>query len=267
MTIYSLYVKTHTITGLKYLGYTSEDPFKYKGSGHYWKRHISKHGYYIETNIIFQTTDLVEIKSMGQHYSKLWNIVEAIDNNGNKLWANLKEESGQGGAMSPLSITKMKSHHPPSQVKVTCVSCRKTIGYPNFIRSHGAKCGIKQLVCVGKSNPRFDKTPHTFYNWNTGEKFQGTRYDFYHKYSMNKAAVCSLIKGSIIHIDGWSLHKVRPTPKTYKWIHKSGKVKVCTDVEFMQFHNVRWASLVELIKLKDCLDRQTPLRGWRLLDL
>ena len=35
-----LYVKTHNKSGLKYLGKTIQNPFKYKGSGTYWLRHI-----------------------------------------------------------------------------------------------------------------------------------------------------------------------------------------------------------------------------------
>ena len=50
MTIY-LYVKQHSITGLKYFGKTTKiDPFLYKGSGKYWQRHIKKYGKnFIET--------------------------------------------------------------------------------------------------------------------------------------------------------------------------------------------------------------------------
>ena len=39
-----LYVKQHSITGMKYFGKTTRNPIKYIGSGKYWKRHISKHG-------------------------------------------------------------------------------------------------------------------------------------------------------------------------------------------------------------------------------
>ena len=44
MPIYTLYVKTHNKTGLKYLGRTTQDPYKYKGSGTYWRSHLKKHG-------------------------------------------------------------------------------------------------------------------------------------------------------------------------------------------------------------------------------
>ena len=50
--IYYLYVKTHNQTGLKYLGQTQRDPYKYKGSGLYWKSHLKEHGNNIKTELI-----------------------------------------------------------------------------------------------------------------------------------------------------------------------------------------------------------------------
>lgn len=65
-----LYVKTHNVTGLKYLGKTkSKDPFRYRGSGKVWQRHIKKHGYDVTTEILFQSEDPEEIKQMGLYYS------------------------------------------------------------------------------------------------------------------------------------------------------------------------------------------------------
>ena len=62
MTIYHLYIKTHNKTGLKYLGKTSYDPFKYKGSGTYWKRHIKKHGDDVITEILgsYETKEMLK---------------------------------------------------------------------------------------------------------------------------------------------------------------------------------------------------------------
>lgn len=91
MTIYYLYVKTHRITGLKYLGKTKQDPYKYKGSGVYWTSHIKKHGYLVDTEIIAECDSNESIKTQGEYYSNLWNIVDS------PLWANLKIESGDGG--------------------------------------------------------------------------------------------------------------------------------------------------------------------------
>lgn len=89
-TIY-LYVKESPL-GLKYLGITSKNPYIYKGSGKYWKRHLRKHGFKcidISTDILLKTTDKNIISFWGMYYSKIWNIVESED------WANLIPESGE----------------------------------------------------------------------------------------------------------------------------------------------------------------------------
>jgi len=86
-----LYLKTHNITGMKYLGKTIRDPLKYKGSGKYWVRHISKYGYDVTTDILFETDDKNLLKEKGIYYSKLWNIVD------NPGFANLRNEEGDGG--------------------------------------------------------------------------------------------------------------------------------------------------------------------------
>lgn len=87
-----LYVKTHNKTGLKYLGKTSsKDPYKYSGSGKYWKRHLEKHGYDYTTDVILETESKEELIRVGIYYSNLWNVVVSKD------WANLKVECGDGG--------------------------------------------------------------------------------------------------------------------------------------------------------------------------
>lgn len=88
--MFYLYVKEHNITGLKYLGQTCQDPYKYRGSGKYWKAHIKKHGYNVNTKILLVSENLNDIKITGLFFSKLWNIVKSSE------WANLNEESGTG---------------------------------------------------------------------------------------------------------------------------------------------------------------------------
>jgi hypothetical protein len=88
MTIYTLYVKTHRKTGLKYLGQTSQDPFKYPGSGTDWIPHLEKFGNDVHTEILLQTTDKSERNQLGRYYSTLWHVVTAADDFGDKIWAN-----------------------------------------------------------------------------------------------------------------------------------------------------------------------------------
>jgi hypothetical protein len=92
MQTYYLCVKTHSITGLKYLCQTRrKDPCKYKGSGAYWLEHLSEHGSAHTTEILHICSSKEELRERGLHYSALWNIVESNE------WANLKPENGGGG--------------------------------------------------------------------------------------------------------------------------------------------------------------------------
>lgn len=107
MNIYYLYVKTHKKTGLKYLGYTRQNPFTYSGSGTDWKSHLKTHGYKIHTDILFQSSIKKEVIQLGIFYSNLWNILTAADNFGDKIWANKILETGSGeGRKSGTHMSK-----------------------------------------------------------------------------------------------------------------------------------------------------------------
>jgi len=127
MTIY-LYVKTHNETGLKYLGKTTKDPFKYNGSGTIWKNHIKKHGNYVTTEVIFETSDKNEFRDTAIRYSKEWNIVESPE------WANLTVEEGQGGATYGH---KGKKH--TQQYKLHRSKQQKTLWTEDRKKVHGEK--------------------------------------------------------------------------------------------------------------------------------
>ncbi len=88
MTVY-LYLKTHNVTGMKYLGMTTRDPYTYKGSGSYWKNHIKTHGNNISTEILKECDSYDELSYWGRYYSDLWNIVESEE------YANLIPELGE----------------------------------------------------------------------------------------------------------------------------------------------------------------------------
>jgi hypothetical protein len=95
-TTYFLYLKTSPF-GLKYLGKTTKDPYKYIGSGKIWKRHINKYKLTnedIKTEILFETKDLEEFKKESVKISHKLDIV------GSKEFANLIVEKGDGGDTS-----------------------------------------------------------------------------------------------------------------------------------------------------------------------
>ena len=86
-----LYLKTHNITGLKYLGKTINDPYSYSGSGTDWIPHLKEHGDDVDTVVLFQTEDKVEFRKVATRYSEELNIVESEE------FANRMPEQGQGG--------------------------------------------------------------------------------------------------------------------------------------------------------------------------
>jgi len=86
-----LYIKTHNKTGFKYFGKTIQDPFKYKGSGTWWMRHLKKYGNDVSTEILGEYEDKEEAKKVAVEFSNRNNIVES------KEWANLKIEELDGG--------------------------------------------------------------------------------------------------------------------------------------------------------------------------
>lgn len=101
--MFYLYTKTHNITGLKYLGFTSKDPYGYRGSGKYWKLHLSKHGNDVTTIVLAECDTILQIREIGLYYSELFSVVDSCE------WANLKPESGDGGSLPGTNLGRKHS--------------------------------------------------------------------------------------------------------------------------------------------------------------
>jgi hypothetical protein len=155
-TIIYLYLKTHNKTGLKYLGKTTQDPFKYRGSGLHWGRHIKKHGYDVTTEILFESFDKEEIKEKGIYYSELFDVVAS------KEFANMRPESGDGGDVS--QFVDYSKHPYPSQLFTE--QAKK-----NQVESRRNGKGFQQVKGRKRSKEEIEKTKNT-----TIERFGG--YDF-----------------------------------------------------------------------------------------
>ena len=93
-----LYVKKHNLTGLKYFGRTTENPYVYQGSGAYWTRHLAKYGNDVSTKVIGTFTDSTELRAAAEAFSVEKNIVSS------SKWANLLGEDGgvSGDGWNPL---------------------------------------------------------------------------------------------------------------------------------------------------------------------
>ena len=93
----TLYLKTHNVTGKKYLGQTTRDPYTYKGSGVQWNRHLDKHGNDVTTQVLFESSDTKLFQKTALEYSKQFNVVNSSE------FLNLVDEDGGnlGGTANP----------------------------------------------------------------------------------------------------------------------------------------------------------------------
>lgn len=93
-----LYIKRHSVTGLRYFGKTvRKDVGKYTGSGKHWKNHINKHGkeYIVTEWVSGWFYEKEEIKSFALSFSEIFDIVDS------DVWANMMAEDGLTGNGSP----------------------------------------------------------------------------------------------------------------------------------------------------------------------
>ena len=95
-------VKTHRNTGLKYFCKTTRpDPYNYPGSGTYWRRHLKKHGWFIDTEIIAEfENDDPRLSEFALKFSEIHNVVKSDE------WANLIPENGLDGGIKKIKPIK-----------------------------------------------------------------------------------------------------------------------------------------------------------------
>lgn len=88
---YKLMVKTHLVTGLKYLCVTVRDGYqKYSGSGKEWKKHLKENGHQITTELLFESDNKEEFSEVCIQKSIEYDVVNSND------WANKVLERGGG---------------------------------------------------------------------------------------------------------------------------------------------------------------------------
>lgn len=146
-----LYIKTHQITGLKYFGKTTNDPYRYYGSGIYWLRHLREHGYKIDTEVIGLFHNYNECKEFAINFSIKENIVESSN------WANLRIENGlDGGDTGRTNYTPLSTE---TRIKIS----EKNKGKSPYNK------GTKGL-CPGNKSPRTEETKQKLRKANLGKK-------------------------------------------------------------------------------------------------
>lgn len=211
-----LLVKTHNTTGLKYLCKTGrKDYHKYSGSGIYWKDHLKIHGKEHSTELLRECLDNNEVMYWGKYYSNLWDIVNAKDESGKKIWANLIPEEGQG---MTSETGKIIQNRPDVKMKNRLGVLAAHANNPN-IRKKQSKWSLEnnpmnrpevrakhkksmESSRSGKNNNSYIDIVYVFEH-TSGITETATQCDFRKKYNLNKSMVWKIINGYNQSTQGW----------------------------------------------------------------
>lgn len=227
-----LYIKQHSITGLKYFGKTVKDPLKYLGSGTYWKRHIKKH----KTEYIitlwyhqFDTQDL--LTEFALLFSEEYDIVNSGD------WANLIPENGVSG--SPKGLIKTKEH-----IKKISMSNTGKKRSPEFCaKLSKSQSGITR-------SPRSSETKNKISKSNTGKKRTHLQNEAMSKRQTGKKiAACSAEKKLLL---------ANINAKPFSVVDYSGKLHTGNNLKlFCKENNLKYGSMWLVLSCK-----QKTHNGW-----
>jgi hypothetical protein len=149
MTETYLYIKQHSITGMKYFGKTTRDPYKYNGSGKHWLRHIKKHGKeHVKTIWCKLFTDIDELERTAIAMSEMYDVVDS------EYWANLINENGLDGNPSGINFSE------ETRVKLSiAMKGEKNHMYgktgilsPNYGKNHSEESRAKISIAMNGKN-------------------------------------------------------------------------------------------------------------------
>jgi hypothetical protein len=252
MTIYYLMIKTHNITGLKYLCQTKKkNPHKYLGSGLDWIKHLKIHGTSIRTEIIFVTSNKQELSDIGRYYSNLWRITTSVDDYGNKIWANIIPETAGGQTeFSEISKQKLRDSWSDPQVKIKRGNAiKKALGTPEAKE----KMSSQQTILKNDSDYKEKNKKMTTSSWKNPvvrkKRLDGLRLAT--STTEFRQLMSSVTTGSNNSSFDHTL---------YNWVHDSGIRETLTRYDFIKKYNLSKVLVCRLIKRK-----AISHRGWKLI--
>lgn len=138
-----LMIKRCMSTGLFYLcKTTASDPYKYAGSGTWWRRHVMAHKSWIVTCVIGEYDTHEELNKQGLFYSQHYDVVKS------SKWANLTEERGSGGLIGNGQMGKTWKIRDTSKMSVAKKALYATVAGRN-------KLHILHTQNKGRGNHQF----------------------------------------------------------------------------------------------------------------
>ena len=152
-----LYIKEHSVTGLKYFGKTTKNPNSYHGSGKYWKSHIKIHGVtFVTTKWVKLFTSYDEITEFATAFSEIFDIVNS------NQWANLCPENGINGGYRPNNFLIHFNKLPKTDHIRSAIS-KSRKGVSNFSKPVTIN-GITYPSLIAASK-QLNVVEETIYNW------------------------------------------------------------------------------------------------------
>jgi hypothetical protein len=144
------------------------------------------HGNDVTTEILKECSSKDELRQFGMYYSLLWNIIEDCDDSGNKTWANLVPENGDGGGgkvgipRTEETKNKIRMNKPDQSGekngfynKTHTVESRKKIGDVNRgkdLKTLEGKESIRNSMIDRWNNPKLRENQITALKNRKGEK-------------------------------------------------------------------------------------------------
>ena len=231
MTIYYLMVKTHNITGLKYLCQPSkQDPYSYLGSGIEWTNHLKQYGRTIRTEVLLETTDKQLLNNTGRYYSTYYKITTAVDNYGNRIWANAIPETGGGPGITPENSRKLfaSGNHPFQNKELARKRVKKQI-------SEGTHNFLGGSIQRGVNKKRVENGTHHFLSGQHSSKYQkeivNRKEHLFQNITWQKEQQLKLVEAGTHHLLGPN------SPTQHEWI-----CEVCGKLGKGKSNFARWHS-------------------------
>lgn len=227
---------THRITGLKYLCKTTQKLPKYFGSGKYWKEHLKKYGKDVEKTVLKECNTKEELRYWGLYYSNKFNIVNAMDDFGFKIWANKIPETGGGPGWKTGSGNPMKRKEIVEKVKATLNSeyhKDKRSGKNNAM----TRSDVKKIMADIREKPEHK------------EKFKKAMKEVNSRPEV-KAKQSERKKG---------LNNIWANKNLYSFTHRSGLKEYCTQYELRTKYNLS-ATQLSMVVNGFC----KSVKGWYL---
>ena len=182
--IYTLYVKIHKDTGLRYLGQTRRNPTEYSGSGVVWRNHLMEFGNNTHTLVLLQTCDWELLKKTGRYYSEYFKVTTSVDDYGNRIWANLIPETGGGSGI----FNKNSKRTPEQREKIQKNTPRR----------------------YGVDHPAYDATMYEWIHADTCQRKLATRKEFINEMKVSPGNVSEHLKGERRCVNGWVVTQAKP---------------------------------------------------------